>query len=178
MLHAYRLFAWGLLLCLLLPVQTQAKLYRWVDENGVVHFSDKAPTENGKESSKETEVYTPSTSLNELEIPQKESESPENALLNAIANDADSTVSRYNGNGHVVMYSASWCGVCAQAKAYMQARGIPYTEHDIDASSKNKKQLIMLGGRGVPLIIVGKQRMSGFNPRQLERMLANVDMVE
>ncbi|MBS1189755.1 MAG: Glutaredoxin [Rhodocyclaceae bacterium] len=30
------------------------------------------------------------------------------------------------------LYSASWCGYCRKAKAYLGERGIPYQEIDID----------------------------------------------
>ena len=33
----------------------------------------------------------------------------------------------------LVMYCRSWCGDCARAKAWLNSRGIPYLEVDVEA---------------------------------------------
>lgn len=71
----------------------------------------------------------------------------------------------------VVMYSAAWCGVCRKAKRYLQAQGIPFQERDIDASRENRRRFEALGGKGVPLILVGEEKMRGFSEARLETML-------
>jgi glutaredoxin len=54
-------------------------------------------------------------------------------------------------------------GVCKRAKRYFKANNIPFVEYDIEKSRKAAREYKKLGGRGVPLILVGKQRMSGFS---------------
>lgn len=72
----------------------------------------------------------------------------------------------------VVIYTTSSCGVCMQAKAYMRDRKIDFDERDVENNRDNLREFYNLGGKGVPLIIVGDQKMSGFNPDRLENMLA------
>ena len=69
------------------------------------------------------------------------------------------------------MYSTSWCGVCKEAKQYMASRGIRYQEYDIEKNSNAKRKFKKLGGRGIPLILVGNQKMRGFSASRLEAML-------
>jgi glutaredoxin len=70
----------------------------------------------------------------------------------------------------VVMYSASWCGVCKKARRYFAERGIKYTEYDIENSAKAKTEFKKLGAKGVPVILVGNRRMNGFSVDGFEKL--------
>jgi len=45
-------------------------------------------------------------------------------------------------------------------------------EHDIEKSAAGNAEYRRLGGRGVPLIVVGTEKMSGFSERGLDALLA------
>lgn len=125
-----------------------AEIYRWVDGEGNVHFGDAPPRTAGAERLEpkvnryRPRVPVPSSSA--AEIPGK---AP-----------------------RVVMYSTRWCGYCKQARRYFRDNGIRFTEHDIERSSSARSAYDRLGGRGVPLILVGDQRMNGFSAERF-RML-------
>ena len=68
------------------------------------------------------------------------------------------------------MYSASWCGLCKKAKAYFKAEGISYTDYDIENSRKGRTGYKRLKGTGVPIIIVGDERMNGFSKGSFEKI--------
>jgi glutaredoxin len=68
----------------------------------------------------------------------------------------------------VVMYATDWCGYCAKARAYFVKNGIAYVEHDVEKSSTAAAEFRRLGGRGVPLIFVGRERLDGFNELAFE----------
>lgn len=70
----------------------------------------------------------------------------------------------------VIMYSTSWCGYCRKARNYFKAKNIPYIEYDIERSLTAKRDYDRLGGNGVPLIVVGKNRMSGFSKKRFNRL--------
>ena len=72
----------------------------------------------------------------------------------------------------VVMYATAWCPYCAKARAYFARQGIAYVEYDIEKSAAVNAEFKRLGGRGVPLILVGTQKMSGFSEQGLEALLA------
>ena len=126
-------------------------MYKWVDEDGNTHYSDQPPEE-----------------YETLDIKGKISsyDSPEMGNLPDDFFDRDKKPSRKR----VVMYSASWCGVCKRAKAYFQSKSIAFTEYDVDTSAKGKKDFEKLGGRGVPIILVGNQRMNGFSSANFDAL--------
>jgi glutaredoxin len=72
----------------------------------------------------------------------------------------------------IVMYTTVWCPYCAKARAYLRSRNIPFTDHDIEQSADGFAQYKKHGGRGVPLIFVGQQRMNGFSEQRMAEMLA------
>ncbi len=75
--------------------------------------------------------------------------------------------------GTVELYVTSWCGYCKKALNYVKSKGISYVAYDIEKDSAAHKRYQELGGHGVPLIIVGKQRMSGYSQETLENYLNN-----
>lgn len=66
-----------------------------------------------------------------------------------------------------------WCPYYAKARAYLCSRKIPFTDHDIEQSAEGLAQYRNHGGRGVPLIFVGQQRMNGFSEGRMAEMLAH-----
>ena len=66
------------------------------------------------------------------------------------------------------MYSASWCGVCTRARAFMQAAQISFTERDVDTDATAAQEARRLNPRGsVPTFDVGGIPVIGFDPRSL-----------
>jgi glutaredoxin len=74
--------------------------------------------------------------------------------------------------GPVVMYATSWCPYCAKARAHFARKGIAYVEHDIEKSAAANAEFKRLGGRGVPLILVGTEKMRGYSEQGLDALLA------
>lgn len=70
----------------------------------------------------------------------------------------------------VVMYATSWCPYCQRAREHFRARGIPYVEYDIEKDEAAKQAYKAFGGRGIPVIFVGKRRMNGFSPEGFDRL--------
>lgn len=71
----------------------------------------------------------------------------------------------------VVLYATSWCGYCKMTREFFAANGIRYTEHDIEHSSTALQQHRKLGGKGVPLIVVGDEVIKGWNEQTLRLLL-------
>src|SRR3970040_1435496 len=71
----------------------------------------------------------------------------------------------------VVMYATAWCPYCAKARAYFARTGAAYTEYDIEKSADAHAEFKRLGGRGVPLILVGREKMNGFSEQGFEHLL-------
>ncbi|MDB6173974.1 MAG: hypothetical protein JWL59_3285 [Chthoniobacteraceae bacterium] len=75
------------------------------------------------------------------------------------------------GGKQIVMYTTASCGACKAAKQYFAQKGIRYEEFDVEQSRSAMAEFQRLGGRGVPLIIVGEKRLEGFSPQALEAIL-------
>jgi glutaredoxin len=80
--------------------------------------------------------------------------------------------------GHLVtLYTASWCGVCKQTKAYLKKKGVPYIEKDVEKDAGAEKELEIkasakgLRVQGVPVIDVAGELLMGFDPDALSQLL-------
>jgi glutaredoxin-like YruB-family protein len=71
----------------------------------------------------------------------------------------------------VVMYTTSQCPACRAAKEYLAKKGVPYQEIDVESSREGAEEFRKLGGRGVPLIVIGNKRMEGFSQQTLDAAL-------
>lgn len=77
----------------------------------------------------------------------------------------------------VIVYGASWCGVCRTTARYLRGRGIPFVEKDIekDPSARDemnrKARAAGVEPRGVPVIDVGGELLLGFDADALEMLL-------
>lgn len=132
-------------LLLILSSLASAEVYRWVDDEGRVHFGDRPPPEAG---------------ASEVRLRINTYESPGVRSLDE----------PFHGTRQVVMYSAEWCAVCRKAKRYFRDNGIAFVEYDVEKSEKGRRDFERLGGRGVPVILVGDKRMNGFSAEAFERM--------
>jgi glutaredoxin len=64
----------------------------------------------------------------------------------------------------VVVYTTAWCPVCKRAKAWMQARGIPYEERDVERSREHGRAMHAINPRGsVPTFDVDGEVLVGFS---------------
>ena len=73
-----------------------------------------------------------------------------------------------------VLYATEWCGYCARTRRLFEARGIPYREFDIEKSQEGNAQYLALGGNGVPVIVIGKQVIHGYDERAILDALAGL----
>jgi mycoredoxin len=73
----------------------------------------------------------------------------------------------------VEMYSTSWCGYCAQARAWMNGHGVAYSDHDVerDPAARARKQELSPGG-GVPVFEIDGLVLKGFSAGSLQNALA------
>lgn len=68
---------------------------------------------------------------------------------------------------HVVLYATDWCGYCKQTRRFLDSKGIPYKEFDIEKSVEGRKAYEALGGRGIPLIDVNGTIIRGFSEQDI-----------
>lgn len=71
----------------------------------------------------------------------------------------------------VILYATDWCGYCAATRRLFAANGIRYTELDIEKNRDAQEGHRRLGGKGVPLIVVGQEVFHGYNEAGLKAAL-------
>ena len=122
-------------------VANAQQVYRWVDADGRVQYSDQPPPV-GTKNVQEKNVSGSSIQNNELSL---------------VAQDAQK-------KNPVTIY-VSECGEsCDAAKAYLGKRGIPHTVVDPTRTIElNKKFKEETGGTVVPVIKIGEKRLSGWS---------------
>jgi glutaredoxin len=120
-----------------------AEVYKWVDEQGQVYYTDQPVGITGDASAIDLKVNT-------YTAPQ---------ILDSV----------YRSSG-VVMDSASWCTVCRKASKYFRQKGIAFAEYDIERSEKGRREYNKLGARGVPVILVGDKRLNDFTEEAFNKL--------
>lgn len=64
----------------------------------------------------------------------------------------------------VVMYATSWCGYCRRARQLLTAKGVPFTEIDVDQVQGGRAQMEQRSGRTtVPQIFIGATHVGGYD---------------
>ncbi|MES9881712.1 MAG: glutaredoxin family protein [Sedimenticola sp.] len=76
-----------------------------------------------------------------------------------------------SGNTEVVMYGASWCSYCAKARRLFDRVEVPYIEYDIEKSETAKAEYDALGGGGIPLIVINKTVIRGYDRQKILKAL-------
>ena len=118
-------------------------IYKWIDDSGVTHFGDTPPQAK--------EYSTPEIKINSY-------------TSTSVETNSESTVNS------VLMYSTSWCTYCKKARKYFTSKGIPYKEYDIEKSPAARRAYDKLGGKGVPVILVGDKKLNGFSVESFEKI--------
>ena len=124
-----------------LHAQAQSTVYRWVDKDGKVQFSDSPPPADVKDS---TQRRMGGGLVDEGQVPY-----------------ATQMATR---RSPVVLYVSDECGdVCVKARALLNRRGIPFSERNAKSSPETLAELTKLaGGPQVPLLLVGDNAVKGY----------------
>ena len=141
-------------------------LFRWTDERGVVHFVD--------EEERVPEQYRARARIRSLPLLTvyhgQYSRVRQGAGEVAPAEPRPSAP----GTARAVVYSAAWCGACKKTKAWLATQGVQLEERDIDKDPRALAELVAIAGKdpAIPVTVIGKKVVGGFDPVELQRALA------
>ena len=134
----------ALLACALLAppeAGAQTNVYRWVDKDGKVHFSDSPPADDAKNVSQKR---MGGGGADDIALPF-----------------ATQAAMRRNP---VTLYSSPDCGeYCAQGRALLAKRGVPFAERNAANAAEAEAVEKLIGVRQVPVLLIGETVMKGFN---------------
>lgn len=74
----------------------------------------------------------------------------------------------------VIMLSTWWCPYCHQARRYLTSNNISYCEYDIEHSTEGEKLFNDVNGQAIPVLLIDKYVISGFDQARLERLLSRI----
>ncbi|MFQ5540844.1 MAG: glutaredoxin family protein [Candidatus Paceibacteria bacterium] len=73
---------------------------------------------------------------------------------------------------NVTIYTTPNCSFCKTAKAFFKEHDIAYTEHNVADDREKAQEMIAVSGQmGVPVIVIGKEVVIGFNEPRLRELL-------
>lgn len=67
----------------------------------------------------------------------------------------------------VKIYTSKTCTYCNQAKEFMRENNIDFEELDVGTNADARNELIAMGYRGVPVILVDGEEIQGFDRQRL-----------
>jgi glutaredoxin len=132
----------GTLLLAALAAHAQTNVYRWVDKEGKVHFSDTPPPEEAKSVSQKR---MGGGYEDQSQLPY-----------------ATQVAMKRNP---VTLYIANDCGTpCERGREMLSTRGIPFSVRNAQTSRADREALVKLAGSAeVPLLVVGENKLKGFD---------------
>lgn len=148
------------------PLVIHAEMYKWVDDHGVVTFKDTPPPASKKK--KRIKTYS-DADFDPAPNQHPAANTPPRKTTSVASEKLTSPKQQFNGT--VELYVTSWCGYCKKARAYLDSKGVPYVAYDIEKDSAANQRHKELGGNGVPLIIIGSNKISGFSTQAIDRYL-------
>lgn len=87
--------------------------------------------------------------------------------IERVINPSQMVSEQARAQAKVVLYATDWCGYCKQTKRFLDSKGIPFKEFDIEKDADARKAYEALGGRGIPLIDVNGTLIRGFDPDEI-----------
>lgn len=126
-----------------------SSLYKWVDSAGRVHYSDQPPPPDVRQARQIS------------------------GRGNVVEVDKESFDTRQARERSPVELFSSACGpLCDQATEHLRKRGIPFTLRDPSTDPEHAVALKRLtGALEVPVIVVGKAHLKGFEAASWDAML-------
>ena len=146
-----------LLLALAAALPAGAQVYKWTGPDGRTHYGDRPP-EDAK--------------LKDVRIGLQSHAGP--VVVDNWTEEirrAPPPTQAQPGAFAVTLYVTPWCAPCKRARAHLAQKGVDFREVDVEASEENGTEFREFGGKAVPLILVGEQRMRGFDAGSLDKML-------
>jgi len=133
-------FALFLCCCIAAGLAQAAELYRWVDDDGKVHYTDQPPPAGAK---KVEEKNLSTSTIDTSELPYATRQAIKKSPVTLYAND---------------------CGEpCKQARDHLTQRGIPYSAKNPQTSPADAQALTKLVGAAyVPVLVVGGAASKGY----------------
>jgi glutaredoxin len=154
---------------------SSAEIYKWVDENGVTHYSD-APTEDipASEATENDEIQSADpVPVATPPLPDETQEGTLDSDFFDILNETQEDEVAVN-TPTVEIYETSWCVYCKKAKKFFRSRGIDFETYDIEKDPQAARRMRSFTNlQAVPFVVINGQGISGYSVAAYEQALQN-----
>jgi len=131
-----------------------AQMYRWVDEQGRVRYTDTPP---------------PASAKGARQLPRGESAAPAKP---AAAASGDGAAKKGQKPLEVTLYTNSGCGqLCTDARAYLASRQVKFREVEVETQESLAELQKVAGVMSVPVLHVGEAVQRGYDETRYAHML-------
>jgi glutaredoxin len=121
----------------------------------------------------------------DLSAPEKDGSYPFRLVSRYVASTSSSTSSKTHStpalqDEQAILFSTRWCPHCRTARAFLEQKGVPFLEKDVESDPRAQALLRELGKKqgipenmltSVPILYVGGKLVLGFNQREVERLI-------
>ena len=172
MMRIYRLLVVFSVL-VLTSATASAEIYKWVDDKGIVHFSDTPPPDSSEATEEEETSSSDSNSQNNSP-PAVQSQ---NAALKPdffdILNKSPEAPEALK-QPSVELYVTSWCAYCSKAKQFFRSKGIEFAVYDIEKDKNAARRMRALTpNRAVPFAVINGHEIQGYSEEAYQAALQN-----
>lgn len=119
------------------------QVYRSVDKNGKVIFSDQPPAAN-------TQPATPRGDVSTVEG---------SSAIGGLPYELQQVAQRYP----VTLYSRDDCAPCDTGRALLSTRGVPFNERQVKTPADAEALQRLSGESSLPVLAIGAQQLKGFS---------------
>jgi len=133
-----------------------AQQYRWTDAQGRVHLTDTPPPAEAKNVRRIEGGGTQSAGQSDAQQP------------------TPFEIARLQKDFPVTLYTTPSCkDLCDQARAVLNKRSVPFSEFQVWNDETQLKLKSATGSNQLPVLMVGRQMLRGFDQGQFDRLLDN-----
>jgi glutaredoxin-like YruB-family protein len=172
MMKVYRLLAVFFVL-ILASTTFSVEIYKWVDDKGVVHFSDRPPSDR-PETIEEEKASSSDSNPQDNSPPAIEDR---NSALDPDffdILDQSPEASEALEEPTVELYVTSWCVYCKKAKQFFRSKGIKFAAYDIEKDKNAARRMRTLTpNRAVPFVVINGHGIQGYSKEAYEAALKN-----
>ena len=154
---------------------SSAEIYKWVDENGVSHYSD-SPTRDIADITETDEIQSQETAAdtntNTPALEKANTGTLDSDFFDILANSEEEAVTTEDPT--VEIYETSWCGYCKKAKNFFRSRGIKFSAYDIEKDPQAARRMeSMTKRRAVPYVVINGKGIQGYSEQAYTLALQN-----
>jgi len=128
------------LIMFVISVAAHAQVYKWVDADGKVTYSDVPPPKTAVKV--ETKMFSES-SESTASLPFELAEAVKNMPA--------------------TLYTSDKCTPCDDGRSFLKQNGIPFSEKTVTTNADLAKLNAISGGTQLPVLTIGKSKFKGYN---------------